>query len=78
MVVKLVADHCGYPTDEMHELLAFKFLRIDDDPITGAPRRRRTPATNTQEFENYLEQIRIFAATELDVMIPLPNEVEAA
>jgi hypothetical protein len=74
VVVKLIADHCGYERDEMHELLAMKFLRMEDDPITGAPRRKRTPKTDTQEFMEYVEACVRFGA-ELGVYVPDPNEV---
>jgi hypothetical protein len=78
VVVKAIADHCGYQPDEMHELLAMKFLRLDDDPVTGAPRRLRTPACNTAEFAAYIEQIRLWAASELDVHIPEASQERAA
>jgi hypothetical protein len=76
VVVPLIAEHCGYPKDEMHELLAMRFLRLDDDPVTGSPRRRHTPDTDTTEFATYVDQCIQFAA-ELDVYIPDPREVAA-
>lgn len=75
-IIPMLAEHCGYTPDEMHELMAMKFLRIEDCPVTGSPRRQRTPKTNTAEFAEYCEQIRIFAATELGVVIPDPQQVE--
>lgn len=74
MVIKAFSEHTGYERDEMHELLAMKFLRIEDDPITGAPRRKRTPKCDTAEFHEYVERCRRFAATELGIVIPDPNE----
>lgn len=74
-VVELLAEYCGYEKDEMHELLALRFLRIEDDPITGSPRRQRTPKTNTAEFAAYLDQCIRFAA-ELGVVVPDPEQVE--
>ena len=52
-IVPMIAEHCGYTADEMHELLAMKFLRIEDCPVTGQPRRQRTPKTNTADFAEY-------------------------
>jgi hypothetical protein len=76
VVVPLIAEHCGYEKDEMHELLAMKFLRTEDDPVTGSPRRKHTPETDTQEFGEYVDAcIRLGA--ELGVVIPAPNEVAA-
>ena len=71
----LIAEHCGYEVDELHEALAMKFLRIEDDPLTGSPRRRRTPKTDTAEFAAYVEACRRFAAVELGVVIPDPEQV---
>lgn len=76
VVVKLMAEHCGYEVDEMHEALAFRFLRIEDDPLTGSPRRKRTPATDTKEFAEYVEACMRFGA-EFGVYIPEPGEVAA-
>lgn len=78
VVVHLIAEHCGYEKDEMHELLAMKFLRIEDDPITGQPRRQRTPQTSSAEFAEYVDRCKRFAAVELNVYIPDPGEAEAA
>ena len=75
VVIKLIGEYCGYDTDDMHEALAMKFLRIEDCPITGAPRRKRTPKTNTAEFAAYVDQCIRFGA-ELGVVIPEPGMVE--
>ncbi len=76
VVIPLIADYCGYERDEMHEALAMKFLRIEDDPITGTPRRQRTPKTDSKEFAEYVDRCRRFA-TELGVYVPDPGEVAA-
>ena len=73
VVVPLIAEHCGYDKQEMHDCLAMRFLRIEDDPITGSPRRKRTPATNTTEFADYVDAC-IRLATDLGVYIPSPGE----
>lgn len=77
VVVKLFAEHCGYEPDEMHETLAMRFLRIEDCPVTGAPRRKRTPETDSAEFAEYVDQC-IRLAAENGVVIPDPQKVEAA
>lgn len=76
VVVPLIAEHCGYEKDEMHELLAMRFLRIEDDPVTGSPRRKHTPETDTKEFSDYVDACMRFGA-ELGVYIPQPGEVAA-
>ncbi len=74
VVVPFIAEHCGYEKDEMHELLAMRFLRVADDPITGSPRRRHTPQTDTKEFSEYVDSCIRFGA-ELGVFIPGPGDV---
>ncbi len=76
VVIPLLAKHCGYEKDEMHELLAMRFLRIEDDPITGSPRRKHTPETDTAEFAAYVDSC-IRLAAELGVVIPDPQTVAA-
>jgi hypothetical protein len=73
VVVAILAEECGYQREEMHEALKWKFLRLED-PDHPIPTVRSTTDLTTQEFEEYLEQIRIWAASELGVVIPMPNE----
>lgn len=77
VVVKLMAEEFGYEPQEMHEALAMKFLRMEDCPITGSPRRRRTPECDTADFAVYVDQC-IRLAAEHGVYVPQPGEVEFA
>lgn len=70
VVIAAFCEATGYEPDEMHELLAYRFLRIEDDPLTGQARRKRTPKTNTQEFSDYVNQCQRFGATELGLEWP--------
>ena len=76
VVLDILSRHTGYESDEMHEILKFKFLRkrISDD----VEYVQSTTKLNTAEMEEYLEKIRRFAAMDLFCVIPLPNECEAA
>lgn len=76
VVVTLLAEYCGYEREEMHECLALKFLRIEDDPVTGSPRRKRTPETDTAEFAEYVDAC-IRLGVDLGLVIPDPHAVEA-
>tara|TARA_R110000868_G_scaffold320656_1_gene581588 strand:- start:209 stop:616 length:408 start_codon:yes stop_codon:yes gene_type:complete len=58
--------------NDAHENLAMHFLRISDDPVTGAPRRLRTPEANTKEFSEYLDKVIRFAA-ERGIEVPEPR-----
>ena len=77
VIVKLISDHTGFTSDEVHEILLDKFaekkeLKIGDEIHFVADRSHKM---KTDAFERYTEQIRIWAASELGVVIPLPNEI---
>lgn len=84
-VVGLVAEHTGYTADEVHEFYKAKFLprtmnfqngngEVVAEFITGGT----TTHLNKIEFGEYCEQIREWAASTLDVVIPNPGERVAA
>lgn len=78
VVIKELCSHTGYNADEMHDLLKAKFNPkelVFKETGESIKIGGSTADMNTLEFDNYLEQIRIFALTELDVLIPLPNEM---
>jgi hypothetical protein len=77
VVIALLAEHCGYEPEEMHEALKLQFLRVPADEDHPLETVRSTARLKTSEFEVYLEQIRRWAATEMGVYIPEPNEVDA-
>ena len=77
VVVAVLASEVGYYRDEMHMLLRRKFLGYTKtNPITGEEDvfAKSTTDLNTQEMEDYLENIRVWAISELDIYVPLPNE----
>lgn len=61
-IVAPLAAELGYEKDEMHEVLAMRFLRIEDCPITGVPRRKPTPKCDTKEFKDYCDSCIRLAA----------------
>jgi len=73
VVVELIAEELGYDKEEAHEALKFKFLRKHSGKL---PSVRSTTDLDTKEFEDYVEKIRRFAAEELNINIPDPNQVE--
>ena len=75
IVIALLAEEFGYDKEEMHDVLAMKFLRIEDCPVTGSPRRKHTPECDTAEFAEYVDAcIRLGA--EHGVYVPAPGEAE--
>lgn len=75
VVVAVLAEFTGYTSDEMHDALKWKFLRVDPESLL--PTVRSTTSLTTVEFEDFLELVRAWAAADLGVVIPLPNEAEA-
>lgn len=79
VVIPLLAEHCGYDDEGMHEALKWKFLQVRGQEIetraswTTLPTVRSTTDLDTAEFTEYIEQCRRLAA-EMGVAIPSPGE----
>lgn len=84
VALPLIAEHCGYDQHEHdmlhYELLAKRFGVVevashlpDTQPFTMPV--QTTSKMNTREFCDYMEWLVRFAAMDLGVEIPLPNEV---
>ena len=71
VVCKLISGHTGYTGDEVHQIMAEQFLSYEKN---GKQFVKSTTKLKTAEFEEYLEACRRFAAIEMQVYIPLPNE----
>lgn len=71
VVCKLVAGYTGYTPDESHQEMAKLFLSYEKN---GKRFVKSTTKLKTVEFEEYMESCRRFAAMELQIYIPLPNE----
>jgi hypothetical protein len=75
-IVEPIADFCGYNKEEMHEILKAKFLTtgtmLPDGTfvIYGGS----TGELDTKSMEEYLEKVRIWAATDLGLTLSLPHE----
>jgi hypothetical protein len=72
MVYALIAEHTGYTPDEVHDAMRWQFLRVRRDGLPDTV--KSTARLSTVEMEQYLESIRRWAAVDLSVYIPLPNE----
>ncbi len=78
VVIRILSEEFGFEADEMHEVLKQKFLVAEtlkigkEDFVITKP----THNQNTTEFEEYLSHIRTWASTEMNIVIPLPNDVE--
>ncbi len=77
VVLAYLSEETGYTKDEAHQVMGRLFLRYDKEMPNGTTESfvRSTTTLNTLEMEEYLENIRIFALSELGTYIPLPNEI---
>ena len=75
VVLKMIADRCGYQGTEdvesLHQEMRRRFL-----PKRGSLNiPLSTSDLTTQEMSEYIEAIRRWAAVELGIYVPEPNEV---
>ena len=78
VVLETISQATGFFPDELHDILKRKFnpkikvlRQTGEELLIGGT----TTELNTEEFEKYLENIRIWALSELDVLVPLPGEI---
>lgn len=80
-IVQELANSLGYFPNEMHDILRSKFLseweliEINNKKI-GLNKIESTSNLNTKAFEIYADRIRIWALTELNIRLMIPNEYE--
>lgn len=80
-IVQPLASELGYFPDEMHDCLKVKFasewqsIEINERQV-GLQVVNSSARMNTKDFEVYAEQIRIWALSELNIRLMLPNEYE--
>ena len=80
-IVQPLALELGYFPDEMHDCLKVKFasewqsIEINER-LVGLQIVNSSARMNTKDFEVYAEQIRIWALSELNIRLMLPNEYE--
>ena len=77
VIVRMNAAEGAVAPIEMHESMAMHFLRIEDCPILGTPRRKRTPKTDSKEFSDYMEQCMALGAEMWGIEYPEPNSPTA-
>lgn len=78
VVLKRLSEATGYEPEEIHEICAMKFLPPRVVEIGGEAHVLRTSTAKlpTVEFQGYIEAIKRWAAQELSLYIPEPNEYE--
>jgi len=80
VVIEILSQETGYTKEDMHEVLRRMFLKEishikgKSDKIIEVEFSRSTASLKVWEFEEYLENIRTWASSDLGVIIPSPNE----
>ena len=77
VVLAYLSEETGFTKDEAHQIMQRQFLKYAKDASDGTSEMfvRSTTSLNTAEMNEYIEQIRIFAVSELGCYIPEPNEI---
>lgn len=73
VIIKMISEETGAFPDDVHYELKRMFLKQSGDKI---PVLISTTNLSTTDFEEFLSKVRIWAASELGIMIPQPNECE--
>lgn len=74
-VLKLIAEHTGHTVNELHDFFKRKFLEPKIREVLGQRIEVwTTTEDDSQEFFDYVELIREFARTDLDIDTPDPDK----
>jgi hypothetical protein len=74
VMLPLLCDHHGYTPLEMYHALEFHFCRIGGTDTL--PKIKELKTLNTVEWEDTMEKIRIWALTDYEINIPVPESIE--
>lgn len=77
VVVPIFADYMGEPTDQAaHDALAYLFLRLPNNKVTGAPRWKSTSPDSmpADEFRDYLDRVLAYGRVDCELRIPEPEK----
>jgi hypothetical protein len=76
--LKLICDHTGFSLDDIKDYLLGEAFGWEEKEVFGKVVHRplrRSSSLNTKEFSWFIEWIEQWAAQNLGVTIPMPNEV---
>jgi hypothetical protein len=74
--MKIIGDELGYESEEVHAIMADKFL-TDKFVEYGGKQIKQDKSTsrlNTKEFTDYLQRIDRFVAQQLGIVLPVPDD----
>ncbi len=75
--ITCIGDEIGYERDELHAIMADKFLPDEIVEYGGKQikKDKSTSRLNTKEFTEYLEKIDRWAVTEMGIILPSPDDL---
>ena len=68
VVYKLISEESGFSLEEVNNAIKYKFLRIGGSD--EFPKIKSTKELNTIEFENLIDEIRVWALDFFNINIP--------
>lgn len=76
--LEIIGEEIGYEKDELHDVLREKFLPFEEYEVCGVRRKRLTstsdPEFKTNDMSDYMDRIERFAAQELGILLPRPDD----
>ena len=77
VIVKMISQHTGYTDKEVHRLLAESFLGTKEVKIGDLVSKQpiSTTTCSTSDFMAYMADIQQWAAENINLYLPDPNEV---
>ncbi len=73
----IIADETGNSPEDVKEAMKEQFLGMVEVSIGGMPYmvRKHTSALSTEEMTTFMNQIYVFAAEDLDIHLPVPEDL---
>jgi len=77
VVLKVISDDTGHTTDDLHAFFKTMFLK-DKVEIKGKTYAvvRGTSDLSTSEFVDYVKEVKMWVAQNLDIFVPDAKDVE--
>lgn len=75
--ITCISDETGSPKEQIHDTFRDMFLpKVEVPDITGEVIQKAISTTNlnTKQFAEYMNQIFVFAAQELGIVLPTPED----
>ena len=77
VIVKMICDETGNSAEDIHEYLLGEHVGWETYDVLGNLKKRpsrRSHDMNSEDFENFNEWCRAWAASNLAMVVPLPGE----